>query len=244
MRSRLSPRTAVLSSVAAIAAMLVLVSCTVPQPKPSASPTDTKTPSATPTPSETPFSLPLTEPGSELGIGEWATLPLTNIRDEDASIMATVSRIDEASPAVADLIRDNEPRLADSQIYFIWIDIKKSEGGALEFEDTFSDFRVIDSEHAVLQTLSLFGNEECPAVSFPRGFDESEEGISTCLAAAVPNGEAPPAGAMFAPFRTEYGASAGKPVLWVTPADDTEATEDGTAPEGTTPEGTEPEIAE
>jgi hypothetical protein len=188
-----------------------------PSQTPKSTPTPSPTSAATSTPSAPaapPAAGDVTPPGTTLAIGQTATLPFTNTDKGEATILATVTHIDQAPQADVDALVAQLPQLQGFNVYYVWVDMTKGSGADVKFNAMYTDFDPIDASGNKTQSISIIGSDTCPSESFPDDFDTSGATISTCLAAAAPAGGAAPAGAQYSAYDSPYDSLDGQPVQW------------------------------
>lgn len=183
---------------------------------------------ATETPSEEPSTEPtesesadtgaaptgdVTAPGTELAIGEGATVPFESGNDGSGVIEIVVDEIAEGKPAdLAPLdLGDQAKGLVP---YYINLTVTGVSGS-----DTLQNYSVNEDVEGLLpdgseaQALSIIGSwEPCDNESFPGDFADGTS-FTTCIPYLAPEASEV-AGAQYAPYEGDYNPVDGAPVVW------------------------------
>ncbi len=213
------------TAAAAGLALLALAACSGPadEPTPTETPDVEVTESASPSPdaeeTETEISLPgdLTPPGTELKVGDTATVLWNHYEHGAITLDVTVDTVrtgslDELREAgVSD---DTMAQIDGYTPYYIDFTIVKADlsQGEIVYSSA-NEVRAVNSKGADLVSLTLFGRyEPCNSGSFAAGVDEGEPQTS-CVIYLVPGGQEFGA-ATWSAYDTPYARYDGEPVLW------------------------------
>lgn len=155
----------------------------------------------------------VTKPGTELGIGEWATLPFKS-GDKQGVIKVRVVKVDKGSQADFKVFDEaNRAKLKGYDPRYVRFEIAQVSDASLEFSSV-SGLAAITANGDEAQKLTAFGNfEPCSSGSFPSG---SKPGTTyeSCVIGLVPGGGDDVVGGQFAAYDSDYASYGGKPVLW------------------------------
>ncbi|WP_343920228.1 hypothetical protein, partial [Agrococcus citreus] len=161
----------------------------------------------------------LTPPGTELAIGEPATVTFSSgTTVTDAPLTVTVTGVEEGSIAdyeAAGLDQDFLDQLAGYRTYYVTVEATKADPAGVELAYTalYSDMGALDSNGQRMQTVSLIGDfAPCNTESFPSEIDEGAT-VTTCY--VVAGTEAVEFGsATYEPYEGDYSPSDGEPIRW------------------------------
>lgn len=220
------PRSSALLLTAAAATALGLSACTTPTPPVPTEPAAVASEAAEPTEeaSETEAAAPaasgdFTAPGSELALGESATVPFSYGTDVvDVPLTVTVTGVEEGAVAdfeAAGLEQDFIDQLAGYRTYYVTVEAVKADpaAGELAFAALYGDMGALDSNGQRMQTVSIIGDfEPCDTESMPSEVDEGAT-VTTCY--IVAGTEAVDFGsATFEPYEGDYSPRDGDPIRW------------------------------
>jgi hypothetical protein len=152
-----------------------------------------------------PDGVELTTQGSELGLGESATVAYEPRQDEVAALDITVTRMDKAS---FDLFTGwkLDAKTKSTQPYFVHAKIRNV--GATDLGDRRPPLYAVDGDNKLIES-STFASafKPCPSANFPKSFKTGDT-VNTCLVYLAPDkGEL--AAVSFRP------TEAFDPIIWV-----------------------------
>lgn len=156
----------------------------------------------------------VTEPGTELALGEAATLPFES-GDGSGVIEVVVDEIVQGKPADLDEFKkDLGDQIKGYTPYYIKLTVTGVSGS-----DTLQNYSINEDVEGVLgdgseaQALSIIGSwDKCDNVSFPGDFADGSS-YSTCVPYLANQGTEV-AGAQYAPYEGPYNTVDGAPVVW------------------------------
>lgn len=154
-------------------------------------------------------AVELTEPGSELSVGDTATLPQG---EDGASVTVTVSKITRGSSAdLADL--EDAEKYKDYTPVYVEYTMTGTEDSAAAGGDNLEDVDPLTADGRKAPTLVIIGTspfEKCDLNSIPDDFGPGDA-ETTCQVGMVTEGQEI-TGAQYAPYEGDY-ADDGK-VVW------------------------------
>lgn len=173
-----------------------------------------------PTPSATDSSpagdgdVAMTPPGTELAIGEWATVPFSSTADSEGVLQVRVIAV--SAPAPGDLAQFDaatQSKLAGYDARYLRIEVS-GIAGDLAYAAVAGSFHPVtaDGERGQqLDPLNRFG--PCNPDSLPSGFGPGSR-AATCVIGLQGNGHGEVAGAMYTQTGTAYSQYDGEPIVW------------------------------
>ncbi len=156
----------------------------------------------------------LTPPGTELAIGEWATVPFSYTADSEGVLQVRVIAVSE--PAAGDLAQFDaatQAKLAGYEARYVRVEVS-GISGELAYAGVAGSFHPVtaDGERGQqLDPLNRFG--PCNADSLPSGFGPGSRS-ATCVIGLQGNGHGDVAGAMYTQTGTPYSQYDGEPIVW------------------------------
>ncbi len=154
-------------------------------------------------------SQSLTAPGTELKVGDTATIPQG---DEGGTVSVTVSKITEGTFSDLAHLKDADEYKDYTPVYVEYTITGTANSSSLEYS-MLDGFRPVLTDGRRAGSLVIVGTQsfdKCDANSFPKGFGEGDT-VTDCDIAMLASGQEL-GGAEFAPYDGEYSDD-GK-VVW------------------------------
>lgn len=158
----------------------------------------------------------LTPPGTELAVGEWATVPFTYGTDKEGVLKVRVTAVDTGSQAdFAAFDKSTQSKLKGFTPKYVRIEATQVSGGNLEYASIATNFDPITSSGEEAQSLAAIGTfEPCKGGSFPAGFGPGSPAATSCVIGLVAQGGDDVVGGAYSLRDSDYDSYDGEPVLW------------------------------
>lgn len=170
---------------AALAPVLVLTACSGEDAEPAADPTEGTSSSAAEEPYlPVPDGVELTAQGSELALGDTATVAYQPRQDEVAALELTVTSLQEAS---FKLFEGWDLSAKDKKNAPYFIEVKAENVGETDLGGNDVPIYAVDGENRLVEASSFASRfNPCPSTPFPKKFGPGKS-HKTCLVYLVPD---------------------------------------------------------
>lgn len=157
----------------------------------------------------------LTPAGTELAIGEWATVPFAYTADAQGVLKVRLTAVDTPSQSdLASFDAATQQKLAGYEARYLRLEIEGISGDDLAYAGVTGNFHPVTDEGKRGQQLNP--NDEftpCNPDSLPADFGPGAL-MTTCVIGLVGNGFGEIDGAMYSQTDSAYSQYDGKPVVW------------------------------
>lgn len=154
-------------------------------------------------------------PGTEVAVGETATVPWPDADEGEQNVNITVTDVAKAPKSDFDVIDDEDfqDSLKGYDVYYFTVEMNKAEplNVSLEGKSPTQELRAYAEGDARMNPVNIIGSfDACDSNYLRAEEDESNDTMTTCFIAAAAEGTAP-AYVVWNPYDTEYEES---PVRW------------------------------
>ncbi|WP_119698335.1 hypothetical protein [Microbacterium halotolerans] len=158
-------------------------------------------------------------PGTELSVGDTATVLWPDTDDGEQNVNVTVSDVSKADKSDFDAIDDDDFKesLDGYDVYYFTVEMDKAEPFTvpMDGESPTSEMYAFDANENRLGPVRVIGSfDACDSNYMSSEEDESNSGMSTCFISAIPEGQEPGYIAWVAD-ETGYDYHDGEPLKWM-----------------------------
>lgn len=169
---------------------------------------------------EAPASGELAEPGTRVAINEWLTHTFLSTDEVEATISSRLTSVEPVTDEQREFLDGvfDEGELEGYDVWMILVEQKKESGGTIIYNSDFTYFDVVDEDGDQVQSLTVFGWDECENPSFDEAFDSDGAVITQCYLAAAKANDQKPAGVMYVGGYEDgnpYSSYDGKPLYFI-----------------------------